>query len=198
MGQGKSFTINLGEPLFQINEVRFICGGTVTAGLDYWMNPYSDQFYGFFDTDPGYMAAVGPLVGASTYPMPEPFSANAEFDPYYGSTWDFLLDGQAVGTVYLSMVYCMPEFPQKLPASGYLSVAQIQIDAIPLNIPEITGDFDHSGNVDMVDFAILASAWMSRVGDANYNSDCDISIPPDNVIDFLDLAVFCNHWLEGN
>lgn len=196
MGQSKSFTIDLGEPLSQINEVRFICQGTVTAGLSYYMTPFSDKFYGFFDTDPGYMAAYGPLAGAGTYPIPEPFSANVKFDPYFGSTWVFLLDGQAAGTVNLSAVYTIPEFPLKLSASGYLSVVQIQIDAIPLNVP--TGDFDHTENVDMADFAILASAWMSQFGDSNYNSDCDISIPPDNVIDFLDLVEFCNHWLEGS
>jgi hypothetical protein len=194
MGQGKSFTIDLGEPLYEVNEVRFICQGTVTAGLDYWMMPVSDKFSGFFDTDPGYMIAEGPSVGAGTYPIPEPFSADVEFEPWFGATWDFMLDGQATGTVYLDMIVVIPEFPLQLPPSGYLSAAQIQIDAIPL----ITGDFDYSGNVDMFDFAILASAWMTQAGDPDYNSDCDISIPPDDIINYFDLAEFCLNWLEGS
>jgi hypothetical protein len=195
MGQNKSFTIDLGEPLYAVNEVRFICQGTVTAGLGYWMEPFSDKFYGFFDTDPGYMAAYGPLVGAGTYPLPEPFSADVKFDSHFEATWDFLLDGEADGSVYLSMVYGIPEFPPVSLPSGYLSNAQIQIDAIPLIIP---GDFDLSGKVDMVDFAVLASAWMTQAGEPGYNNDCDISIPPDNVINFFDLAEFCIDWLEGS
>jgi hypothetical protein len=197
MGQSKPFTINLGEPLVQINQVRLICQGTVTAGLDYWMNPVSDKFYGYFPS-PNAMMASGPSVGAATYPLPQSFSADVIFTPLSGATWDFLLDGQASGTINLSVIYTIPEFPLRSPPSGYLSSAQILIDAVPLEIPVITGDFDNTGDVDFVDFAILASAWMTQVGDTNYNSDCDISIPPDNVIDSLDLAEFFNHWLEGN
>ena len=192
MGQGKPFTIDLGEPLYAINEVRFICEGTVTAGLNYYMHPYSDEFYGFFDTDPGFMIANGPSVGASTYPEPQPFSANVEFESHLGATWDFLLDGQAAGTVYLSGIYFIPEFPPVSLPTGYLSAAQIRINAVPL----IIGDFDHSGKVDMADFAIFASAWMTQIGEPNYNDDCDISIPPDSTIDFFDLAEFCTNWLE--
>ncbi len=193
MGQGKSFTIDLGEPLYEVNEVRLICQGTVTAGLGNLMEPYSDEFYGFFDTDPGFMMAVGPSAGAGTYPLPEPFSANVEFESYFGATWDFLLDGQADGEVYLSEIYFIPEFPPISFPSGYINTAQIQIDAIPL----ITGDFNYSGKVDIADFAILASAWMTQAGDPNYNSDCDISIPPDSTINNLDLAIFAQYWLEG-
>jgi hypothetical protein len=158
------------------------------------MVPFSDYFYGYFSASPGYMSANGPSVGAGTYPLPQSFSANVIFTPTSGATWNFLLDGQASGSVYLATKYAMPEFPNKQPASGYISAAQIQIDAIPL----IIGDFNHSGNVDFADFAILASAWMTRSGDPDYNSDCDISIPPDNVIDYRDLAEFCNNWLVGN
>ncbi len=192
MGQSRSFTIDLGTELLQINEVRLICEGTVTAGLDYWWNPFSDYFYGFFDTEPGYMWAKGPLVGASTYPLPEPFSDNPKFVPEFGATWDFLLDGQANGSVILSGIFFIPEFPPKAFPSGYLEVAIIQINAVPL----LAGDFDRSGKVDLADFAILASAWWTTVGDPNYNDDCDISEPPDSVIDLLDLSVFCGNWLQ--
>ena len=187
MGQSKPFTIDLGEPLYQVNEVRFICQGTVTAGLDYWMNPYSDKFYGVFDTDPGYMGAFGPYVGAGTYPMPEPFSANILFESHSGATWDFLLDGQAAGTVYLDSIITIPEFPPKLPASGHLNTAQIQIDAIPL----ITADIDHSGKVDLVDFAILASQWLQPPGVPS----ADIAPPGgDNIVNSRDLGLFVDNW----
>ncbi len=62
--------------------------------------------------------------------------------------------------------------------------------------PERIGDFDDNGNVDFKDFAILAAAWLSEPGDANWNADCDISMPSDGIIDELDLAVFCDNWLN--
>ena len=48
------------------------------------------------------------------------------------------------------------------------------------------------------DFAVLSLAWLSDdTPSGNWNPDCDISEPPDGVIDELDLAVFSNNWLEG-
>jgi hypothetical protein len=196
-GQSKSFTINLGESLSQINEVRFICNGSVTAGLSYYWEPYSDHFYGFFSTDPGYMTARCPNAGQAAYPSPEPFSANVVFQPNIGATWDFLLDGQAVGSVSLSGIAFIPEFPPMTYPTGYVSSAQIRIDADPVNIPIIVGDFDHSGIVNFIDFRIFASTWMRQLGDPLYNADCDISVPNDNIIDIFDFAVLAENWLRN-
>jgi hypothetical protein len=60
----------------------------------------------------------------------------------------------------------------------------------------IIGDFDDDGIVDFKDFAVLAAAWGSHPGDANWNADYDISTPSDKKIDNLDLAVFCENWLH--
>ena len=193
MAQKKPFTIDLGVELLQINEVRFMCAGTVTAGLDYWMHPLPDYFHGFFDTDPGYMTANGPTVGASTYPLPEYFSDNPQFVPKFGATWDFLLDGQANGVVVLSAIMSIPEFPPISYPTGYLQVASIEIVAVPL----LVGDFDRGGEVDLADFAILALAWGTMEGEPAYNADCDISEPADGVIDLFDIDVFCGNWLAG-
>ena len=51
--------------------------------------------------------------------------------------------------------------------------------------------------VNFIDFSIFALAWQSSPGDDNWNPDCDISEPKDNVIDERDLAVLCDHWLQG-
>ncbi len=50
---------------------------------------------------------------------------------------------------------------------------------------------------DFNDFAFLASAWLTQKGEPDYNPNYDISDPEDGVIDELDLAVFCENWLEG-
>ncbi len=59
----------------------------------------------------------------------------------------------------------------------------------------LIGDFDGDEDVDLEDFAVLAAAWLSQPGDGNWNTACDISIPSDNIIDELDLMVFCENWL---
>jgi hypothetical protein len=59
------------------------------------------------------------------------------------------------------------------------------------------GDFDGDGDIDAADFAIFAFAWHTQPGDAQWNSDCDISRPADNIIDAFDLAVFVDNWLTA-
>ena len=57
-------------------------------------------------------------------------------------------------------------------------------------------DFDEDGGVDCDDLRILALAFMSKSGDDNWNPDCDISDPNDEVIDGQDFGVFSMYW-EG-
>jgi hypothetical protein len=62
--------------------------------------------------------------------------------------------------------------------------------------PYVAGDFEPDGDVDFKDFAVLAAAWLSQPGQPNWNADCNISTPKDNIIDEHDLAVFCDNWLN--
>jgi hypothetical protein len=71
-----------------------------------------------------------------------------------------------------------------------LTVCHIVLEAI-------VGDLYDDGQVDFRDFAVLASAWLSRQGDDNWTPACDISQPGDNVINEMDLAVFADNWLAG-
>jgi hypothetical protein len=61
----------------------------------------------------------------------------------------------------------------------------------------LLGDFVSSNRVDFMDFAILANAWLSDPMQANWDGRCDISEPPDNVIDILDLEIFSQNWLKS-
>ena len=61
----------------------------------------------------------------------------------------------------------------------------------------VSGDFDFSSSVDMADFAIFASAWLTEQGEPQHNPLCDIAIPPDNYIDWRDLDVLVDNWLTG-
>lgn len=68
------------------------------------------------------------------------------------------------------------------------------IGTVPID--PVVGDFDLSCNVKLPDLAIFSSAWMSQLGQAHYNSACDISTPKDNAVNLSDLIVFANHWLQ--
>lgn len=56
-------------------------------------------------------------------------------------------------------------------------------------------DFNESGTVDFADYSFLSAAWMSQSDQTQWNETCDISDPPNDVIDMLDLHTFLNHWL---
>lgn len=62
---------------------------------------------------------------------------------------------------------------------------------------ENPADFDSDGKVNLIDFAMFALAWLTNPRDAQWNPACDISIPADNLIDMLDLAVLVKYWLAG-
>jgi hypothetical protein len=59
-----------------------------------------------------------------------------------------------------------------------------------------TADLDKNGWVDTFDLMILMQAWLSRPGDGNWDSRCDISSPKDNLVNLQDFAVFSGQWLE--
>lgn len=56
---------------------------------------------------------------------------------------------------------------------------------------DLDGDYDFDGK----DFAVLSAAWRAQPAQPNWNPFCDISEPSDEIIDELDLAVFCKKWL---
>lgn len=56
------------------------------------------------------------------------------------------------------------------------------------------GDFNEDGSVDIQDFEILMSAWLSSNGDTNFEQSCDISPAKDGIIDFADYCAFLVLW----
>jgi len=64
------------------------------------------------------------------------------------------------------------------------------------SIPQ-PGDIDKDYDVDLFDFAVLASVWRIRSGDHIWNPVCDLSNPSDDVINVIDLDIFAASWLEG-
>ncbi len=60
-----------------------------------------------------------------------------------------------------------------------------------------TGDLDYDCTVNFTDFAIFATAWLTEPPEPVWNQFCDIGIPPDNYIDWYDLYVLVENWLES-
>jgi len=59
------------------------------------------------------------------------------------------------------------------------------------------GDFDGNGQENFADYAVFAAAWLSEPNDYNWDPNCDISEPNDDIIDERDLEVFVENWLAG-
>ncbi len=53
-------------------------------------------------------------------------------------------------------------------------------------------DINKDSEVTMEDLLALTDGWLSHSGDSNYNTDADLNIPKDLVIDFLDLSILLN------
>jgi hypothetical protein len=71
------------------------------------------------------------------------------------------------------------------------------IDTMTITVISLPpGDFDEDGEVNCDDLRVLALAFMSKSGEDNWNPDCDISDPNDEVIDGQDFGVFYMDW-EG-
>jgi hypothetical protein len=59
-------------------------------------------------------------------------------------------------------------------------------------------DFSGDRIVNFIDYSIFAAAYLSEPGDENWNQDCDIAQPADNIIDMQDLGRFMDEWLIEN
>jgi hypothetical protein len=78
----------------------------------------------------------------------------------------------------------------------YWGIDDVQVIGV-LAAEPIRGDFEPDCDVDFYDFAVLALAWQTGEGDANWNPACDISDSKDGVINELDLDPLTENWLTG-
>jgi len=77
-----------------------------------------------------------------------------------------------------------------LPRSLYLDQLCRRLNRNP-------ADFNRDGDIDFINYAIFVLAWLTQKGEAQFNPLCDINIPPDESIDWMDLKVFVDNWLES-
>jgi len=58
------------------------------------------------------------------------------------------------------------------------------------------GDFNGNCRVDILDFGLIASAWVAEAGASTFDHLFDISVPADERIDAGDLTILAEHWLD--
>jgi hypothetical protein len=56
-------------------------------------------------------------------------------------------------------------------------------------------DFNYNCSVGAEDLMTMINTWLAQEGDANYNSDCDISMQVDKKVNLADFAVLASEWL---
>ena len=59
------------------------------------------------------------------------------------------------------------------------------------------GDINGDCFVDLGDFEPFAAAWQSQPHQTNWNPNCNIALPPDNIIDDHDLLIIIQNWLTS-
>ncbi len=72
----------------------------------------------------------------------------------------------------------------------YTVEAQYEYDG-----PVLVGDINADLNIDLGDFSAITAAWLTELGDSQWDVYSDISDPADYRIDLQDLMVLCNNWL---
>lgn len=80
-------------------------------------------------------------------------------------------------------------------ACGFITTSEGDHQPIHYYPRIFEADFDESCRVDFKDFSLLASAWLTGIGDEYFNPDYDISETSADFIDEHDLAVFVDSWL---
>ncbi len=112
---------------------------------------------------------------------------NAQTLPCGGNGWLRLVEIQANGTVQVK-TYSPVLDSWRTDGDNQFIVH------ISLASGASKADFDADGNVNLRDFAVFSSAWLTDVNDPNWNQVCDLSEPNEAVIDMLDLAAFADSY----
>jgi hypothetical protein len=58
------------------------------------------------------------------------------------------------------------------------------------------GDLAGGCDVNLLDFEVFQRAFLTTPADGDYNPACDIGLPADSIIDWLDMDVLFTYWLQ--
>ena len=124
-----------------------------------------------------------------------------EFDtPTLAEVWrigPYLQDGRAATIEEMLTTYNPQDRHGETSGLSQQQIDDLAEYVLSLGASNQLADFDYDGDVDMKDFSILASAWLSEAREEGWNHLCDIGAPADGSIDLLDLGGFADNWLAG-
>jgi sugar lactone lactonase YvrE len=146
--------------------------------------------FDFMDNE--WNGSVGTLNGYPQYSGTDDYlhEAALAYDPCSGATYDPNHDGGPIESLGVHEHWnnaTNKQYSQNLGTGN-----GIELVKYAPGWPDISGD----GVVNFEDFAILANAWRSTTGGANYDANCDISSTPgDGVINEKDLVILFENWL---
>jgi len=146
---------------------------------------FGDTWYFDFMTDPTQSRQW------QLYPMGR-FSDSSEHPlSIVGAQTDYYSSNPTVATVDANGVVTAIT-----PGSAVITITNsAKTTTFNVEVQAFSGDVNLDGIVNFRDFAVFASAWMSKQGEMNWNPACDISQPKDNIIDLRDLAMSNFFWL---
>ena len=61
----------------------------------------------------------------------------------------------------------------------------------------LTADFNTDGNINILDFSLFATAWLSNEGEPEFDRKYNLAEPVNTIIDVNDLVEFIKEWLNG-
>ncbi len=107
-------------------------------------------------------------------------NADAHIDPKTWPIWDYYTSDHPIYDAWVTF------------GSGGFDLEAIGV----LEEQNYSADINLDGTVDILDFALFASAWGSHFGQANWIARCDLAQPKDYIIDAVDFTVFASQWSQ--
>jgi hypothetical protein len=148
------------------------------------------------DFDDGYIAYINGVPVDSQYP-PSPVAYNQPATGSHEASCGGIAPAIDLSD-YIDLlvagdnVLAVQAHNTTIDSSDFILVPQLSATITPW-----PGDLEPDGDVDIVDLAGFAAAWLSQPGDGNYNPLCNIDSSEEPIINLLDLEVLSEHWLFG-
>ncbi|MCE5186296.1 MAG: retroviral-like aspartic protease family protein [Planctomycetaceae bacterium] len=87
-----------------------------------------------------------------------------------------------------------------LRAGGFMLEDDPRLEFQRIAAGPVTGDIapqTRDYRVDLQDFSVFSSAWMSSTSSPNWNADADLAAPLDGTVNLPDMLVLADNWLMG-
>ncbi len=121
---------------------------------------------------------------AVTFDDVAPFSNNFQVEMFYS------------GIIRITWLYIFVQWPVLGISNGQgIPEGFVESDISEYQISN--ADVINDCVIDFLDYVYFSSAWLTSPEDADWDINCEFSVPADGVIDIFDLQILINDWLAG-